>query len=168
MEKDAFCMTMNGKGRVMLMGFQRAFGDDAMCINFLFEGWAIDSAGKYAGAVIATFLMAFTNEALSHARRLNRRFCGRNPTFFRAAVPDAFLYGIQMVIAYFLMLLAMTYESIVFSAIVVGLVLGHLFWGNVAPRLCKHNSPDEFSKAGLLNTDDSISGNTPCCGGNDM
>jgi Ctr copper transporter family len=172
-DSDAFCMTMDGgMGRVMLMGFQTAWGKDAMCINYLFEGWALDTAGKYAAAVIATFAMAFLNQAVTLGRRRYRGSVTTPGT--SSTLVDGLIYGVQMVFAYFMMLLAMTYEVIIFSSIILGLVCGQVVWGGIVPRWLDGKKEqkgsiqaDNEESQGLLVSggENDVTGNTPCCGG---
>jgi hypothetical protein len=133
MDTDSFCQ---GAGRVMNPGFVFSFNPTARtegnsCILWLFQDAIVDTAGKYAAALIGTFVMAFSLEILRASR--GRMAKGRPPFEFMTlkASPlasDAILattYVIQMTLAYWLMLLVMLYEAMVFVVIVVGLGTGY-------------------------------------------
>jgi len=143
-----FC---TGTGRVMLPGFQTATAGNA-CVLFLFSGWGLDTPTKYGIAVFGTFLMGFFNEVLLWSRKyLAHRLRGK-PKAYRSLL--SFVYGVQMVLAYWMMLLVMTYEAVIFSALVIGLATGHLVF-NI--WIYKHEEDNE--KKPLLGS------GTPCCGG---
>jgi hypothetical protein len=131
----AFC---SGPGYVMNSGFQLSPSalspSNGYCLIYLFQGAVLDTATKYACAVIGTVLLGVSLELLRFGRgELPARLTsGTVPSCFSFA-PDsvaldvvmAATYGLQMVIAYALMLLVMTYESIMVLAIVLGLSIGH-------------------------------------------
>jgi len=118
-DPDAFCV---GVGSVMMLGFQGAFNGNA-CVLFLFQGWNLDTPTKYALAVVGTLLMGFVSQALVFARKRYACRARGYPLFLRMA--QSVFYGVQMVLIYALMLLAMTYEAVLFTALILGLVIGH-------------------------------------------
>ena len=142
-----------GSGRVMMSGFQTSFEPDGYCILYLFQDANVNTAVKYAFAVIGTFLMAMCIELLAYLRkRLLILPSLQEKRFLRALIISA-IYGINMVLAYWIMLLVMTYEAMIFTAIILGLVFGH-FLVLILP-------PPEQSKSGY----EVIPSTTPCCGG---
>jgi hypothetical protein len=135
-----------GPGRVMMPGFTSSLWSGG-CVLFLFQGWALDTPAKYALGVIAAFLFGFSNELLLWTRRKST---------LRLAGPArgllAVLYGAHMVLAYWMMLLVMTYEAILFTAIILGLATGHLLFSVI-----------------LLDRDEpALTGSSPCCGGSEV
>lgn len=105
-----FC---TGGGRVMFAGFQQARGETAACALFLFEGWVLNSAVKYAFAVIGTFLLGCANEGFVQLRKavaalMSRRGNSRTAT----AAVCALIYGVHMFCAYCMMLLVSARGSI--------------------------------------------------------
>lgn len=112
----------------MQNGFQFATGD-GHCIRFLFTGWDIDNSGKYAGAIIGVFCMGLLNGILTYARHyINNRFRDHS-TILQRQIYLTLVYGIQIVLGYWLMLLIMTYESGIFMSILLGLILSHFISG---------------------------------------
>ncbi len=115
------------------------------------------------------------NELLAGYRRHREQLMARKPRGRPIIQDDIFrtiLYGIQMLIAYLLMLVAMLYESVLFVALLIGLMTGHFVAlrfsycaavnGNATEPLweeAKIYGPDQA----FLNS--SASGRTPCCGG---
>ena len=121
---NGFC---SGTGRVMLPGFQRA-ADGGPCIIYLFEGGVVDTETKYAVAIAFTVLLALTVEAI---RWFRTHLTNRDMKFAKFIgdgwmdLLSALLYACQMCIAYWIMLLVMLYEFVMFTAILVGLAAGH-------------------------------------------
>lgn len=153
---DDFC---SGSGMVMMNGYQTSVG--GMCILYLFKGASVDTATKYAFAIIGTFLLAFTVEGLTMLRKLiDARFLKDSHAIQSFVL--AILYGVQMVAAYWLMLLVMTYEAGLFTAIIVGLVAGNFFFRLLGARLHKKFNVEVI---GHPQGYGSISASTPCCAG---
>ncbi|KAG5182072.1 hypothetical protein JKP88DRAFT_263362 [Tribonema minus] len=193
-----FC---EGTGMVMQKGFRVSF-TNGMCIIWLFEGAVLDTAGKYTGAVIGTFLLAFANEGIRWLR--SRAMSGKAP-FTRCHLSDmpafardvvlALMYGFQMLIAYWLMLIVMTYEVFLFTAILLGLTAGYLTFNYVdrrakeaatdcncavsAAKTVGSNTPPQLASEGSQNNLTEalapmpetataawkVSSSTPCCNG---
>jgi len=104
------------------------------CVNYLFEPWTLDSKGAFAGAVVATFILAVGTEALTWFRREVMCKCTplvHRPRTHRAAM--GLLFMTQVTLGYVLMLIAMTYQAELFIAVVVGLTLGHTALNVKAP-----------------------------------
>eukprot|EP00904_Undaria_pinnatifida_P002268 jgi/Undpi1/12041/HiC_scaffold_4.g01740.m1 len=120
MTADPFC---NGDGAVMLMGFQSATKASVNCVLFLFEGAGVTSETKYAFAVIGVFLLGFANEMIRHGRD---RMAKNSDGSFGNDLHRTVAFSIQMLLAYFLMLLVMLYEYVFLIAIILGLSGGHL------------------------------------------
>ena len=144
-----FC---SGPGRVMLPGFQSSV--NGTCILFLFAGANINTQGKYAIAMIMTFVMAFSNEGFAFGRK--RILTSHIKSTVKVAT-ECFLYGTQMVVAYWLMLLVMTYEAGIFTMLILGLVSGHFTFQMIENRSKKHNEDPLI-----------VSSGTPCCGGSNQ
>ena len=107
----------------------------------LSSGWDLDSAVKYGFAVVGTFLMGMSNELLARSRvKLAQYLSAPRPGASCCALPGpalietypvpcrmalGALHGVQMVLAYWMMLLVMLYEVCIFSALVIGLATGY-------------------------------------------
>eukprot|EP00659_Diplonema_papillatum_P005582 gene5582-8497_t len=157
-DSSAFCQ---GEGRVMLSGFQEAYGDNGFCVKFLFENAVIDTEAKYVFAVLGTMCMGLTIEALVLVRKVyTARYISVHTELpgIGVYVPLSLLYGVQMVVAYWAMLLVMLYETFIFTALIVGLVVGHFLFEVVLAR----RFPELHA---TLLADNNPSPGTACCGG---
>ncbi|KAG7398056.1 hypothetical protein PHYBOEH_011787 [Phytophthora boehmeriae] len=131
---DDFC---TGKGSVMFNGFQTSI--NGSCVMLLFQPWVLNSAVKYAFGFIGCFLIALLNESLVKGREVVRqrllqaRKLRPNDKFHKmqCKLMLAVLYMIQMTIAYFAMLVVMTYETGLFIALIAGFGAGFLLFKNL-------------------------------------
>ena len=94
----------------------------ALCSLFLFRGWVLDTQVKLAFASIGTFLIGLLVELLVRVRREKVIKSDLAPLAKRAA--SSAIYLVQVVGAYFVMLLAMTMQVYLFFAAVFGLAVG--------------------------------------------
>jgi hypothetical protein len=104
-------MFCSGSGVVMQSGFHTSF-NGGTCIKFLFANAVIDTVTKYVLVVIAAFTFAALLPSLACLRSKIDR-----------PIVKSIVYGCQMVLGYWIMLLVMLYESVIFAAIIAGLVL---------------------------------------------
>jgi len=124
--ETSFC---KGSGTSMFMsGMKGRLEASDPCLVFLFSGWVIDSHSKHAGALIGAFLMGLFNS-------LCVLVCRRLPPISSArAIDQTLAYGffrlvvvfIQLVNAYFLMLLAMSYYAWLVIMVAFGLAVGQI------------------------------------------
>ena len=122
-QADPFCY---GPGYVMNSGFQLSKG--GYCMLFLFQDAVVATATKYGFALVGTLLFGIVVEMLRlcGAYVSQRRLpwlAGLGPTAIDAVV--CALFALQMTVAYWLMLLVMIYEYVVFIFVVLGLTVGH-------------------------------------------
>ncbi|BGP53842.1 copper transporter complex subunit Ctr4 [Rhodotorula sphaerocarpa] len=138
---------------------------------FLTEGWKIRNTGDYVGTLIGLFFMTVALEGL---RRLSREYDRRiriayyrretlaqqalaqntlkgevlDPAPFRPSVHEhairTVMYGIQLGLAYILMLLVMGYNGGVFFAIVTGGAVGYGIFGRDTGALTV--TPEQHTK----------------------
>eukprot|EP00054_Salpingoeca_dolichothecata_P002724 m.23709 g.23709 ORF g.23709 m.23709 type:complete len:178 (+) comp13224_c0_seq1:90-623(+) len=126
---SSFC---SGSGRVMFSGFTTGFDDD--CILFLFQNAVVDSATRYAFAVIGSFFLSFTAEFL---RWFRGHVANKNFTFatnMSTLSIDLFLaisFMVQMLDGYWIMLLVMLYEYIIFIFLLLGLGVGNFVFRRI-------------------------------------
>jgi Ctr copper transporter family len=122
-----FC---TGAGRAVRNGFQTSF-HDGRCVNFLFEDAVLNTRGKYIAAVFGAFALAFVHEAVRFVRL--RAAQGNSPFSSCAATSrsivrhsaTATIYGLQMLLSFWLILLVLQFETVLFAAIVAGLIVGY-------------------------------------------
>lgn len=102
----------------------------------------MDSPGKYAGAIIGTFLLAFLTEGFRHLRvwmrvRRAKETAAKQQQQKQAnggggvgglvgpLLLEAVLFGVHMLLSYLIMLLVMLYEWAIFLALLFGLGAGY-------------------------------------------
>ncbi|KAH9260091.1 hypothetical protein BASA81_001863 [Batrachochytrium salamandrivorans] len=105
----------------MFMSGFNGIGPNLNCVVFLFQSWVMDTEVKYAFGSLGAFLVAFTVEAVVALRR-------------------------QLVLAYFAMLLAMSFATVIFIMIMLGFVCGHALFNYELPAggneaCCNVNQP---------------------------
>jgi hypothetical protein len=150
---EGFC---SGPGYVMLNGFQYSKGNN--CVLYLFQGAAVDTATKYGFALVGTLLLALVTEML----RVSRSFIAAGKVPGLARLPPlgvdatlALMFAVQMMAAYWLMLLVMLYEYVIFIFILLGLGVGHF----IALQLQRKY----LSSTGGVSSS-ALSSGSPCCG----
>jgi Ctr copper transporter family len=139
-----FC---TGAARAVRNGFQTSF-HDGRCVNFLFEDAVLNTRGKYIAAVVGAFALAFVHEAVRFVRL--RAAQGASP--FSSCVATsrpivrhsatAAIYGLQMLLSFWLILLVLQFETVLFAAIVAGLIVGY------ATFACVDDYADTYRKSG--------------------
>lgn len=157
---EPFC---HGPGYVMNSGFQTAVHN--YCVLFLFEGANVDTPTKYVFALLGAFLMSFANEiirwARSHTALGTFRFT-RNLSETSLDVLLGTLFAVQMVDAYFIMLLVMLYEFVFFITIILGLGVGHVVTRRLDRKFASRSAGSETGRRKETSLEASTS---PCCGG---
>ncbi|KAE8989617.1 hypothetical protein PF005_g19874 [Phytophthora fragariae] len=129
-----FC---TGQGSVMFNGFQTSI--NGSCVMLIFQPWVLNTAVKYAFGFIGCFLLAVTNELLVKSREVARQKLLKarklRPTDqchkLQCKLILAVLYVIQMTVAYFAMLVVMTYETGLFVALLAGFGAGFMLFKSV-------------------------------------
>ena len=135
----------------MNLGFVTPGSEAAACVVFLFENWVLDSAAKYAFAVVGTFFLAMVPEALTwlrHKKIAKMRRERHKLRLFAYAVA----FFIQVVVSYWLMLIVMTYSTYLFLAVVFGITFAHLCFMN------RNLDTDALAGCGVVNTRNSDDG----------
>jgi hypothetical protein len=104
-------------------GFTSGPLQDSTCLVYLFPTWVVDTPQKYAFAVLGTFLLCVFIEFLCFMRysrllKISDKWC-------RVGLYSS-TYLLQVTLSYFVMMLAMTYSTYIFLAIVLGFTLGHV------------------------------------------
>ncbi|KAI9912579.1 hypothetical protein PsorP6_004860 [Peronosclerospora sorghi] len=143
-----FC---SGKGSVMFNGFQTSI--HGSCVMLLFQPWVLNSGVKYAFGFIGCFLIALLNETLVKGREIARqrllaaRKLRPHDKFHKmlCKLALAVLYMLQMTIAYFAMLVVMTYETGLFVALIAGFGAGFLIFKNLDQDITKERGAWRFT-----------------------
>jgi len=95
------------------------------CVVLLVPSWILNSATKYAAAVIGTVLVAIGLEKFIQQRRKTMAYMKSGT---KRLVVSAAFYGVQLTVGYMLMLVIMVYSGILFLAVILGLVCGHVMF----------------------------------------
>ncbi|CAF1491856.1 unnamed protein product [Adineta steineri] len=144
---------------VMQNGFQVANGKDG-CILFLFQGWNVDTHVKYAFMLIGVICMGLLNGALAYVRHCLVNNSKHTSSLFIHQIYLSLLYAIQIILAYWMMLLVMTYETGIFISLICGLVLGHFVFGYIE---AKNRSSTNIHPETTNTTFQNQFNSTPCC-----
>lgn len=147
---------------VMQNGFQIA-GWNKNCILFLFRGWNVDSPVKYVFMLIGVICMGLLNGALAYARHRLMNYARRNSSLLVKQTWLSLVYGIQIVLAYWMMLLVMTYETLIFIALIVGLVTGYFIFGYLEAKARPSTNRTDPAVSTDGSTYHTQFSNTPCC-----
>lgn len=131
-------------------------------VTILFKGWKVSTVGGLVGSCIAVIVIAVLFESLKSYKVHRHKPCKkssettpliRKPQKIQRRfemidhLKKTFLFLIQFLVGYFLMLVAMTYNVWLFLAVVIGCGLGHFL---TAPYMehylsrCKHATVEVF------------------------
>lgn len=128
---DDYCW---GSGVTMYMSGFKAISSSKKghteCINLFFDTWTLDNDSVFAGACIGVFLLGLVIESLVMARRLI--FAKMEKTLQRDVLM-VLLHGVNVVLSYFVMLVAMTYNVELFCMAVSGLTVGFMLFNLAEP-----------------------------------
>ena len=129
---DAFCNSALPAVSMWMDGF-RGGGDPMQpCLLFLFQGWVVTSEAEMAGYAVLTLAMGFLVEVIVAGRRtLSKRPAAAKKSLAHQAA-DTASYGMQLLLGYWLMLVAMTYQVELFVAVVLGIMAGYLVFNRPA------------------------------------
>eukprot|EP01006_Ploeotia_vitrea_P064651 TRINITY_DN88488_c0_g1_i1.p1 TRINITY_DN88488_c0_g1~~TRINITY_DN88488_c0_g1_i1.p1 ORF type:complete len:201 (+),score=10.77 TRINITY_DN88488_c0_g1_i1:41-643(+) len=112
-----------------MTGFRSAINSNPAtteCIVLWLQEWQLNTPEKFAGAVVGVFALAVNMEALNMLRRV---LCKKHPQKLLTIPLALLLYTMSLFIGYLLMLVAMTYNSEMFFAVILGLLLGNALFG---------------------------------------
>ncbi len=149
----------HGMCSVMQGGFQVANSEEN-CILFLFRGWNVDNHVKYAFMLIGVVCMGLLNGALAYIRQRVVTKSKNSSSVLVYQIYLSIIYGINMVLAYWMMLLVMTYETGVFIALIFGLVIGYFIFGYITARAVKIAVNNSLINNSIYQNQFN---NTPCC-----
>lgn len=113
-------------------------GEGQPCIAYGFDWFVLDSPAKFVTGVIITLVGGIAVECIVFARRqILARPLKLHSRSVRILVHSGLVvvYGLQVMLGYLLMLVAMTYQVELFLAVVVGLTAGHAIFNAKGPVL---------------------------------
>ncbi len=160
-QSTGFCY---GPGVIMFMeGFASLLGGRSgatACLNFLVVGWSLDSPLKFALACAATLLMGVAVHYLTLLRVSLP--LSHKPGSRRYNAIALLLHAVQVLLGYFLMLVAMTYSVELFCMVLLGLSAGYaLFNLQLLPDV---ESTDPCCSGGDFDAEPASDERTPIAG----
>lgn len=127
--QDSFCDTAAHVDMYM-SGFTSTHSRDRPCIVLLFKGWRLDSALKFALACITVVLMGIATQGLIALRPIvQQRTSGMSSLSIRSV--ESIMFGLQVTLGWFMMLVAMTFSTELFCSATGGLIAGHFVFAEV-------------------------------------
>jgi hypothetical protein len=141
------------------------------CVVYLFKSWVLSTPGSLVGACFGTIALGIFLEYIIISRRV---LVFKNEKPIKEILHSALLYGVQLTLGYFLMLVVMSYSVPLFMSVVIGLVLGHVIFnygkintvvGGSTP-CCQYDLSSDERKVTQKKTDDiqsEIETQSPCC-----
>ena len=123
---DQYCY---GGTSMYMNGFQWM---GSACVIYLFPTWILSTPGKFSMACIGSILFGVVLEFILWKRRSVYAL----PPGVRRLFLSAMVYGIQLSMGYFIMLVIMTYSGPLFVSTVGGMMLGHVLF-NAQDSLAK-------------------------------
>ena len=136
-----FC---SGRTSMYMDGFN---WNNSVCVVYLFPSWVLNTRGKAIAAAFWTLIMGIVVEFLISARKVvTTKAKAHGP--IQGLIVSTLLYGLQLTLAYLLMLVVMTYSGPLFISAILGLMMGH--------------SAVHFRNRAQYSAD-ALEGVTPCC-----
>lgn len=171
---SSFCNTALGPTTMWMTGFQFAAGHHSdPCVVFLFPEWVLDTKGKLAGACIGTFFAGVLVGLLGWLRVRIKDMCAAkglwDPDYrprwrpWLAEGGIVTIIAVQVCFAYWLMLIAMTYQAELFIMVVLGLAFGHLFFRPRPRQACKPSANGKMIESKASGSSGSGEEVIPCC-----
>lgn len=102
------------------------------CVIYLFQSWVLTTPGKFVLAAIGSILLGIALECVLWKRKSVYAM----PSGTRRLCLSALIYGLQLSMGYFIMLVIMTYSGPLFICTVGGMMIGHVIF----------NAQDSFMK----------------------
>jgi hypothetical protein len=97
---------------------------DSACVILLFPSWVLSTPFKFGVACFGSILFGIALEWVLYKRRTVYAL----PAGYRRLILSALVYGIQLTMGYFIMLLVMTYSGPLFLSCISGMVIGHVIF----------------------------------------
>ena len=122
-----FC---NGAMDMLMSGFEAAGADNSTpCVILFVKAWTLDTRVKFGFACIGVMFLGFCIELLiavrrrlTSRRRLSPYLVGQPSVKRTVAIA---LFGLNLLLGYLAMLVAMTYSIELFLCVIIGLMIGH-------------------------------------------
>ena len=130
-----FCDTTTMPMTMLMMGFATSWDASWGCLIFLFQNYEINSVASLIGSYALTLLLGLLEHGVDYGRKVIRRRTDSELVSF--TLLHSVLYGIKLSCAFLLMLIAMTYRTDMFVAVILASAIGHVvFHGQVCCKMC--------------------------------
>ena len=129
LDRNAYCNANVPSLSMRMDGFLAGADWREPCVLYLFNSWAIETQAQMTAAVFGTILLGVILHAITFTRMYMRKRLAGHVRWLRYCV-EFLLHLSAMVCAYFLMLVAMSYQVELFMGVVVGLSIGHVAFMN--------------------------------------
>ena len=136
-----FC---NGGTDMFMTGFETIDpSPKKTCVILFFNAWTLDSWFKFAVAMVGVTLIGLAIEALIAVRR---KISKRKGLFIRMTADSrrllmVILFGLNLILGYLAMLVAMTYSVELFMCVVLGLCVGHFIFNSKSSNVGESIDP---------------------------
>jgi len=110
------------------------------CVIYLFNTLVLSTPGKFAAAAIGSILFGIATEFVLWKRKGVYSL----PAGVHRLCLSALVYGLQLTMGYFIMLVIMTYSGPLFICTIIGMMLGHVCF----------NAQDSFAKNWVKKNDE--------------
>jgi len=112
---------------MLMTGFDVAGKQLNPCIVLFFQSWTLDTPGKFAAGCVGVAAMGFAIEALICFRRWRQQRLAANG---QSSIPanqavSVACFGLNLILGYLAMLVAMTYSVELFLSVCAGFIVGH-------------------------------------------
>ena len=127
---ETFCTSSDAMDMHMT-GFKTVFASsDTPCVVLWFQGWDLDTKWKFSIAAMSVAALAVVTEYfLSFRRQVEKRVFKRMGADIRD-LSSAALHVNQLLLGYFLMLVAMTYQLELLVYLLAGFFIGFLLFNS--------------------------------------
>ena len=101
------------------------------CLNYLFNSWLLGNPKQFRGAMVFSFLLAISMEAISAFRGWILRTQAPHSSVRKILL--ALIYAWQSLLGYVIMIVAMMYSLELIFSVAAGLAVGHLLFVRILP-----------------------------------
>eukprot|EP00929_Paragymnodinium_shiwhaense_P112094 TRINITY_DN80352_c0_g1_i1.p1 TRINITY_DN80352_c0_g1~~TRINITY_DN80352_c0_g1_i1.p1 ORF type:complete len:641 (-),score=132.60 TRINITY_DN80352_c0_g1_i1:405-2327(-) len=103
-------------------GFTSLAAPNKACIVLFFNSWVLDTPFKFVIGCFGVGIMGVFTQALIRARAVLHKKCKG-----RGKIPDSVMFGLNVMMGWAMMLVAMTYSVELFLSATLGLMIGNYF-----------------------------------------
>lgn len=101
------------------------------CLNYLFNSWSLASPKQFRGAMVFSFLLAISMEAISAFRGWILQT--QAPSSLVRKILLVLIYAWQSLLGYIIMIVAMMFSLELLFSVAAGLAVGHLLFVRILP-----------------------------------